>query len=59
MSRLANEDWVYEELRRRAVAMFGEERAADLEDYLRTTSRQVVDVEAASIHPDLEPVVQD
>lgn len=59
MSRLANEEWVYEELRRRAVAMFGEKRAADLEDYLRTTARQVVDVEGASVHRDLEPAVQD
>lgn len=59
MSRLANEEWVYEELRRRAVAMFGEQRAAHLEDYLRTTARQVVDVESASVHRDLEPAVQD
>ena len=59
MNRMANEEWVYEELRRRAVAMFGEKRAADLEDYLRTTARQVVDVESAGVHRDLEPVVQD
>lgn len=59
MSRMANEEWVYEELKRRAVAMFGEKRAADLEDYLRTTARQVVDVEGVSVHRDLEPVVQD
>ena len=59
MSQMANEEWVYEELRRRAVAMFGEKRAANLEDYLRTTARQVVDVESASVHRDLEPVVQD
>ena len=59
MSQMANEEWVYEELRRRAVAMFGEKRATDLEDYLRTTARQVVDVESASVNRDLEPVVQD
>ena len=59
MSQLANEEWVYGELRRRAVAMFGEDRAANLEDYLRTTARQVVDVETASVHRDLEPAVQD
>ena len=59
MSQLGNEEWVYTELRRRAVAMFGEERAAHLEDYLRTTAKQVVDVENATVHRDLEPVVQD
>lgn len=59
MSQMVNEEWVYGELRRRAVAMFGEERATDLEDYLRTTARQVVDVETTSVHRDLEPAVQD
>ena len=59
MSQMANEEWVYGELRRRAVAMFGEERASGLEDYLRTTARQVVDVEGASVHRDLEPAIQD
>ena len=59
MSQTRSEEWFYGELRRRAVAMFGEERAADLEDYLRTTARQVADVESASVHRDLEPVVQD
>ncbi len=59
MSQMANEEWVYAELKRRAVAMFGEKRADDLEDYLRTTARQVVDVEASSVHRDLEPAVQD
>ena len=47
----------YQELRRRAVAEFGEERAAELEDYLRTASQQVSDVESAEVHPDLEPLV--
>ncbi len=58
MSLTKSEDWYYEEMRRRAVAMFGEERAQDLEDYLRTTARQIADVEDAEAHPDLEPVVQ-
>ncbi len=57
MGRYKSEEWFYEELRRRAVAMFGEERAADLEDYLRTTARQVADVEGAETHPDLEPLI--
>ena len=59
MSQMGSEEWVYEELRRRAVAMFGESRAEDLEDFLRTTAQQVVDVEEASVHHDLEPAVQD
>ena len=57
MGQSRSEEWFYDELRRRAVAMFGEKRADDLEDYLRTTARQVADVEAAETHPDLEPMV--
>lgn len=59
MSQGRNEEQVYQELRRRAVAEFGEERAAELEDYLRTTAGQVVDVEQAYTHPDLEPLHQE
>ena len=58
MGQTGSEEWLYEELRRRAVAMFGEERARELEEYLRTTARQIWDVEGAAVHPDLEPVVQ-
>ena len=58
MSLARSEEWFYEELRRRAVVMFGEQRAQDLEDYLRTTARQVADIESAEVHPDLEPLVQ-
>ena len=57
MGQFRSEEWFYEELRRRAVAMFGEERADGLEDYLRTTARQVADVEEAETHADLEPLV--
>ena len=57
MGQFKSEEWFYEELRRRAVAMFGESRADDLEDYLRTTARQVADVEGAEAHADLEPLV--
>lgn len=58
MNQIRNEEWYYEELRRRAVAMLGEVRANELEEYLRTTARQVREVEAAEVHQDLEPVVQ-
>ena len=57
MSQTNDQEQVYHELRRRAVAQFGEERAGELEDYLRTAAQQVVDVEGADTHPDLEPLV--
>ncbi len=57
MGQLRNEEWFYDELRRRAVAMFGEKRAAELEDYLRTTARQISDVEGVGVHPDQEPLL--
>ena len=57
MDQTRSEEWYYEEMRRRAVAMFGEERAVDLEDYLRTTAQQIWDVERAGVHADLEPLV--
>ena len=49
---------VYRELRRRAVQEFGEGRAGELEDYLRTAAQQVSDVDTAAVDPDLEPLVQ-
>ena len=58
MGEFRSEEWFYEELRRRAVAMFGEERADALEDYLRTAAHQAADVEEAEVHRDLEPLVQ-
>ena len=48
---------IYAELRRRAVTEFGEARAAELEDFLRTTAGQIADVEQAVAHPDLEPML--
>ena len=57
MTQSNNLEQAYQELRRRAVAAFGEERASELEDYLRTAAQQVEDVETADVHPDLEPLV--
>ena len=57
MSQTNNREQVYQELRRRAVVEFGENRAAELEDYLQTAAQQVVDVEGADAHPDLEPLL--
>lgn len=50
---------IYQELRRRAAAEFGEERAEDLESYLRTAAQQIYDVDRAEAHPDLEPLNQE
>ncbi len=47
---------MYEELRRRAVAEFGEARAVELESFLRAAAEQVSDVDRADVHPDLEPL---
>lgn len=48
----------YSGLRQRAAAEFGEARAAELEDFLRTTAQQIVDVERAAANPDGEPLHQ-
>ena len=59
MSSNDNLEQIYQELRRRAVAEFGEERAVKLESYLRTAAQQIYDVESAEVHPDLEPLFQE
>ena len=55
----SEEEQIYQELCQRAVAWFGEERAAELEDFLRTTAKQVSDMERADTNPDLEPLFQE
>ena len=52
-------DRIYQELRRRAVAQFGEHRAVELESYLRTAAEQISDVDNAEVHPNLEPLNQE
>ena len=54
-----DQEQVYQELRRRAVAQFGEARAAELESYLRTAAEQVAAVNSADVDPDLEPLFQE
>ena len=56
MTQTNDQERIYEELRRRAVAEFGEDRAAELEDYLRTAAQQVFDINGVDIDPDLEPM---
>ena len=58
MSRNIDPERIYAELRGRAVAEFGEERAAELEDFLRTTASQTAEVEQAHASPGLEPLLQ-
>ena len=48
---------IYQDLYRRAVAEFGEKRAAELEEFLQAAARQVADVEQAGADPDLEPML--
>ena len=59
MTQNNDQEQIYQELRRRAVAQFGEERAVELESYLRTAAEQVHDVDGADVHPDLEPLNQE
>ncbi len=59
MSQSNDQERIYQELRRRAVAQFGEERAEELESYLRTAAQQVFDVDGADVPPDLEPLFQE
>ena len=59
MSQSNDLERIYQELRRRAVAQFGEDRAVELESYLRTAAEQIHDVDRAEVHPDLEPLNQE
>ena len=57
MRQSVDQEGIYRELRRRAVEEFGEQRAVELEEFLQTSARQVVEVELAGAHPDLEPML--
>ncbi len=59
MSQSNDFERIYQELRRRAVAQFGEDRAVELESYLRTAAEQIHDVDRVEVHPDLEPLNQE
>ena len=59
MDRSTDTEQIYAELRRRAVVEYGESRAAELEDFLRTTAGQIADVESADIDRDVEPLNQE
>ena len=59
MSQSNDQEQIYQELRRRAVVEFGEERAIELETFLRTAAQQIYDVEGVEVHPDLEPLFQE
>lgn len=57
MRQSIDQEAIYQELRRRAVAEFGEQRATELEEFLQTAAQQVAEVEQADAHPDLEPLL--
>ncbi len=57
MRQSIDQEAIYQELLRRAVVEFGEQRAAELEEFLQTTARQVAEVEQADAYPDLEPLL--
>ena len=59
MNSNTDTEQIYAELRRRAVAEYGEARAVELEEYLRTAAGQVADVESADVHRDVEPLIQE
>ena len=59
MTQSNNLQRIYQELRRRAVAQFGERRAVELESYLRISAEQISDVDSAEVHPNLEPLSQE
>lgn len=59
MASNGDREEIYQELHRRAVEAFGQERANELESYLRTTAQQVADVESVETDPDLEPLMQE
>ena len=46
---------IFAELRKQAVAEFGERRADELQDVLEQTSRQIWEIDQVSVHVDLEP----
>lgn len=58
MAQDIDAEQAYTALRQRAAAEFGETRAAELEDFLRTTAQQIADVERAAADPDGEPLHQ-
>ena len=58
MTQDVDPEQVYAGLRQRAAAEFGEGRAAELEEFLRTTARQIAEVTQAGVDPDGEPLHQ-
>ena len=58
MTQDVDAERVYAGLRGRAAAEFGEARAAELEEFLRATARQIAEVEQAGVDVDAEPLHQ-
>ncbi len=46
---------IVQQLRAQAAAEFGERRAAELQDSLEQTARQIWEIDQVTVHVDLEP----
>ena len=46
---------IVQQLRAQAAAEFGEQRAAELQDSLEQTARQIWEIDQVTVHVDLEP----
>ena len=46
---------IIQQLRAQAAAEFGERRAAELQDSLEQTARQIWEIDQVTVHADLEP----
>ena len=46
---------IVQQLRAQAAAEFGERRAAELQDFLEQTARQIWEIDQVTVHVDLEP----
>ena len=46
---------IIQQLRAQAAAEFGERRAAELQDSLEQTARQIWEIDQVTVHVDLEP----
>ncbi len=44
-----------QQLQAQATAEFGERRAAELQDFLEQTARQIWEIDQVTVHADLEP----
>ena len=46
---------IVQQLRAQAAVEFGERRAAELQDFVEQTARQIWEIDQVTVHADLEP----